>query len=141
MIYKCCCSSASQVQNSPVLSLEKSLNSDYNYPSLTEELLNQRKEGQFYQSDETEESENDSESGDFRDQIGENLTSSCTNSQSNDEISSIKSNIEKINFKTQESEDEDFHSMKARNLTPRNTRKKMKKKLSKIFKKTKTQVS
>lgn len=141
-IYKYCCKDRNSSDDSPVLSLEKSLNSDFIqfHPSLTEELLNKRKEGQFYGNEVSEESENETESEDFRIKIGENLTSSNTNSQSVDEISSTKSNVENVHFESQESEENEFHSLKGRKLTPIKD-KNQKRKILKHFKKTKTQAS
>lgn len=127
--------------SSPVLSLEKSLNSDFfeNRPSMTEELLKKRMEGEVYAIEEPQESNTSTDSEDFRVKIGENLTSS--NSQSQDDVNSIKSNVEKMYLKTLESEDSDFNSLREPGLTPKKKNRKKSSKGLKEFKKTKTQIS
>lgn len=129
---------------SSTLSLDQSLNSNSDFYdqratiTMTEDLLKQRKEGEFYADDDTEESDIDSESVDFRIKMGENLTSSNThsvNSNDNDEINSVKSVVD--NFHTEKILKEDFFSAKERNLTP--TKKRTSNMGAKDFKKTKTQ--
>lgn len=142
-----CCRQRQRSNESSVLSLDRSLNTNTNSDiadqratiTLTEDLLRLRKDGEFYADEETEESDMESESEDFRLKMGENLTSSNTHSVNSNDIRdgvrSVKSDVE--NFHPKGNLEDDFLSAKERNMTP--PKKRTSNMGPKNFKKTKTQ--